>query len=716
MGCTQSKIENEEVVSRCKERKIFMKEAVAARNAFAAAHSAYTMALKNTGAALSDYGQGEAHDTRPLPTPPLPQPDLPPPPPLPPGFQKPGYQTNLIRSSSMPEMVIPKADLKPSEPILEEEDGEDDAGPTISAPATPPPPPPPSSRPPSNPVPPMPEPQTNTQWDFFFAAPEEIPMSMLTEPEDTHKENHDSVMEQGHYDDIKRPDKGMSDSVSKKNENIVTPETPERVVESSTAVKPPKKQVQVNAMHQHVGPSESKRNKAGPSHVNLLHILNELDDLFLKASESAQEVSKMLEANRLHYHSNFADNRGHIDHSARVMRVITWNGSFKNMPNADDGKDDFDAEEETHATVLDKLLTWEKKLYDEVKAGELMKIEYQRKVALLNKQKKRNANSEAIEKTKAAVSHLHTRYIVDMQSMDSTVSEIQRLRDDQLYPKLVALVEAMSKMWQTMFVHHDHQFKLVVDLRGLDISNSPKETTDQHYEQTVQLYRIANEWRTQFENLMRHQKEYIQALNSWLKLNLIPIDSSLKEKVSLPPEAQHPPIQSLLHAWHEQLGKLPVELAKNAINSFGAVINSIITLQDDERKQKAVCEDSRKDHTRKSRSFEDWKRKYMEKHTPPDEMPDPDRPEENNMRDQIAERELVVEHAKKKLDDDIEVHLRLCRQVREKSLMSLKTHLPELFRTMTEFALESSDSYKKLLAINFARQGQAQEQEQMSSA
>lgn len=59
---------------------------------------------------------------------------------------------------------------------------------------------------------------------------------------------------------------------------------------------------------------------------------------------------------------------GHIDHSARVMRVITWNRSFRGISLADDGKDDFDKEEnETHATVLDKLLAWEKKLYDEVK-------------------------------------------------------------------------------------------------------------------------------------------------------------------------------------------------------------------------------------------------------------------------------------------------------------------------------------------------------------
>ena len=50
------------------------------------------------------------------------------------------------------------------------------------------------------------------------------------------------------------------------------------------------------------------------------------------------------------------------------MRVIIWNRSFKSVPNGEGGKDDVDSEDyETHATVLDKLLAWEKKLYDEVK-------------------------------------------------------------------------------------------------------------------------------------------------------------------------------------------------------------------------------------------------------------------------------------------------------------------------------------------------------------
>jgi hypothetical protein len=61
---------------------------------------------------------------------------------------------------------------------------------------------------------------------------------------------------------------------------------------------------------------------------------------------------------------------GFVDHSARVMQVITWNRSFKGIPQPENVKNELDDDEwETHATVLDKLLAWEKKLYHEVKVN-----------------------------------------------------------------------------------------------------------------------------------------------------------------------------------------------------------------------------------------------------------------------------------------------------------------------------------------------------------
>ncbi|XP_042514718.1 protein ALTERED PHOSPHATE STARVATION RESPONSE 1 [Macadamia integrifolia] len=734
MGCTQSKIENEEAVSRCKDRKQFMKDAVTSRNAFAAAHSAYSIALKNTGAALSDYGQGEVQDLH-RPSQPTPQPpieNLPPPPPPLPNFSS----TPLQRAASMPEFLISKSHHIPDHPdtIREEDDADDDAddnadtlphedeenevsdlnlrrhrhhhsagagaggGGRRTVTAEPPPPPSPPPTPPDNPPTPLPlESKGMMSWDYFFPMAENMPGPSLSEADEIRPEKDEA--ENGMYEmrfDRAQNGGGHVD-VGGQGSNVEPPPTPEMVIEQTemVAVKPPKNGKQVHLVHTNTAPAEVKRGGRGAPSVNLLQILHKLDDHFLRASESAHEVSKMLEATRLHYHSNFADNRGHIDHSAIVLRVITWNKTFRGL-NTNDGKDDFDSEEfETHATVLDKLLAWEKKLYDEVKAGELMKLEYQRKVALLNKQKKRGASSEALERTKAAVSHLHTRYIVDMQSMDSTVSEINRLRDQQLYPKLVDLVDAMGKMWESMHAHHDEQLKIVSDLRSLDITHAPKETSQHHHDRTIQLLDVLHEWHSQFQKLVAHQKEYIHALTVWLKLNIIPIESSLKEKVSSPPRLLRPPIQALLHAWHDHLDKVPDELARTAISTFAAVIKSIMDHQQEEMKMKEKCEETRKEYMRKSRAFDDWYNKYMERHMPTDET-NQDRTEDTN----VSERRYAVEILKKRLEDEVEAHQKLCRQVREKSLSSLKMHLPELFRAMSDFAFASSDMYKKLQFIS----------------
>ncbi|VAH18885.1 unnamed protein product [Triticum turgidum subsp. durum] len=396
------------------------------------------------------------------------------------------------------------------------------------------------------------------------------------------------------------------------------------------------------------------------------------------------------------------------------MKIITWNRSFRSMQNGDDGKDEFENdEEETLATVIDKILAWEKKLYDEVKylsihinhmqnsvwsrpqkysAGEIMKLEYQRKVALLNRQKRNNAAVDVLEKTKAAVTHLHTRYIVDMQSMDSTVSEIQHLRDNQLYPKLLDLADRLAKMWEDMHMHHANQLKTVLDLKSVDISDSSIETSAHHHSHTRQLHDIVDKWNTNFSDLMSYQKEYINALYSWLKLNLIPIESSLKEKVASPPRVQQPPVKALLQAWNEQLAKLPDDLARHAIVSFRAVLETILGVQDEELKKKEACEQIHKEYVRKARAFEEWYHKHGQRRT----FDDPESGEGTSQKDAISEKRFAVESLKSKLDNEVEAHNKLSKQVREKSLSILRAHLPELFRALTDFSHATADMHSKL--------------------
>ncbi|XVF48489.1 hypothetical protein PTKIN_Ptkin03bG0194700 [Pterospermum kingtungense] len=744
MGCAQSRIDNEESVARCKDRKTLMKDAVVARNAFAAGHSGYAISLKNTGAALSDYGHGEAEqplehdhqipplDSTPQPPPPPPMMDtLPPPPPLP-NFS-PSPDAPIKRAVSMPAMPVKSRKEFDSSLAIEEEDeeeeeeeeegeeeeeegeeeeehhhhlgneeretnnnngdlGKDSRGhrrEEINLPRTP------ESNNVGHHPPPMPE-AKNIAWDYFFMVDDNMPGPSLD------LDNTRNETETRNGDALENNVSGVGFSEPGGVDSEIEPKTPERPVEKTAEMEVEvdyKGKQQVHIELSKTAPEDFRRVVKGVPSVNLMQILNEIDDHFLKASETAQEVSKMLEATRLHYHSNFADNRGHIDHSARVMRVITWNRSFRGMTNGENGKDEFDSEEyETHATVLDKLLAWEKKLYDEVKQGELMKLEYKRKVAWLNKQKKRGASAESLEKTKAAVSHLHTRYIVDMQSMDSTVSEVNRLRDEQLYPKLVTLVDGMANMWASMCIHHDSQLKIVEKLRSLDIALASKETTKHHHERTIQLHNVVLEWHSQFDKFVTHQKQYIQSLNGWLKLNLIPIESSLKEKISSPPRMQNPPIQALLQTWHDCLEKLPDEVAKSAISSFAAVIKTIIIHQDEEMKLKERCEETRKEFLRKKQAFEEWYHKYKQRRSASDET-DADRGEDANAKDPVSERQFVVDSLEKRLEEEVEAHQKHCIQVREKSLGNLKIRLPELFRAMSDYSHTCSDAYEKLRTV-----------------
>ncbi|KAF8077287.1 hypothetical protein N665_1049s0021 [Sinapis alba] len=777
MGCAQSKIENEEAVTRCKERKQFMKDAVISRNAFAAAHSAYAMALKNTGAALSDYSHGEflvsnhhsssssaaaaasSVPTAVSPPPPssaavisnsvasssaaeIPQtmPDtLPPPPPPPP--------LPLQRAATMPEMNGRSGGPSGSGlngTIIEEDDdddGDDDSEvenhdrlvrksksrggsnrggrPMIDDDdyhhhnqEAPPPPLPQSMAANSRTVPPprQHQQQEHLVYDFFFAS-ENIPGTTLEEapppPPQPQQPRAKPIPPQPASPSTEEDDEVEEDEDEEEYDPVaehkppVVEERPKRAEEPSVELE---KVANFRGMKKPIG-GERRGGRFPATATNLANVFNELDDNFLKASESAHEVSKMLEATRLHYHSNFADNRGHIDHSARVMRVITWNRSFRGLPNDDAGKDDFDSEEsETHATVLDKLLAWEKKLYEEVKAGEHMKIEYQRKVAHLNRVKKRGGQSDSLERAKAAVSQLHTRYIVDMQSMDSTVSEINRLRDEQLYIKLFHLVEAMGKMWEMMQMHHQRQAEISKVLKSLDISQAVKETNDHHHERTIQLLAVVQEWHTQFCRMIDNQKVYIKSLGGWLKLNLIPIESTLKEKVSSPPRVPNPAIQKLLHVWYDRLDKIPDEMARTAIINFAAVISTIMQQQEEEIKLRDRCEETRKELGKKIRQFEDWYHKYMQKRGPEDMNADGSEAD-NEHKDEVVVRQFNVEQIKKRLEEEEEAYQRQSQQVREKSLASLRTRLPELFQAMSEVAYSCSDMYR---AVAYVTQRQSQ--------
>ncbi|KAJ3669347.1 hypothetical protein LUZ60_011297 [Juncus effusus] len=669
MGCGQSKIEQVETVARCKDRKRFMREVVMGRSALATAHSAYAISLKNIGAALSDYAQGEcviSETHRPVkqnmskinmdqPADKI----LPPP--------VPDSQTvsPLLRSSSVPLVAVPKDKGKaPMDASMREE--EEDGDEVEEMPALI------HSRRTRRPVqPPVPTP----------------PMHEFNGIESTE--------EYWFPGSVPPPTLGTgNESYEYKPENELPPPP------SPSPPPPPPPPPPLKYLRKWEGrKAKMLAMPPPPPSVSLLQLLNQLDDYFLRASDSAHVVSKNLEVVRMHYHSNFADNKGYIDHSARVMRVITWNQSISD---GEESNEDLEKDEkwETLATILDKIFTWERKLYDEIKEAEIMKMAYFEKLDVLNKKKKRGAGPGSLEQAKTVASHLHTKYVVATQTVESTLNEIDRLRDSQLYPKLDNLVEEMEKMWEVMYQQHHKQLETIMELKSYEITSTSEETTDQHHDRTVQLFEMTREWHKQFHRLTSHQKEFVGALTSWLTLNLVKIDTSLEEKDESEAPRQRDealPIERLLKAWNDWFEKLQDEMTLSAISTFSEVIRTIIMLQEEELKLKISCDNIKKELEKKRRKFEDWQHKYLKKrYSLPESSTGPSDPLQDPL---MEERRGAVEALEKRWREEKESHEKQCKQVREKTIVSLRSSLPVLFRTLMEFSLASFAMYKELFAV-----------------
>ncbi|KAG0446637.1 hypothetical protein HPP92_028721 [Vanilla planifolia] len=99
----------------------------------------------------------------------------------------------------------------------------------------------------------------------------------------------------------------------------------------------------------------------------------------------------------------------------------------------------------SHASTLDRLYAWERKLYDEVKASGAIRREYDLKCRLLRLQDSRAESPYKIDKTRAVVKDLHSRIGVAIHRIDSISKSIEELRDKELQPQLEELIGVLSQ-------------------------------------------------------------------------------------------------------------------------------------------------------------------------------------------------------------------------------------------------------------------------------
>ncbi|KAL5699480.1 hypothetical protein ACHQM5_030374 [Ranunculus cassubicifolius] len=669
MGCSTSKLDDEEVVQLCKDRRRFIQQAVEQRIRFASGHVAYVQSLRRVAAALRNYVEGDE----------------------PRDFFVGSYSTppfTPIKNSSSPSIssvssksfsAPPKIQSEPKSSSFRIHYSKSGGTAAVSVEERPPSPETvrvesyaspmhdfgmsgffPMQSSPMNPssyyssssntrpnFPPQSPP--NSQWDFFwnpfnsldaYGYPSRYSIDhtnvddditglrQVREAEGIPDLEEEGVDEERSKVDSRAPDKTVDiedntdcncDSDSDDDDDDTTESEGGHEVKGlqkqgreSVEISEPQNAVELE-VHKNdtVGHQEGKEETPGFTvYVNkrpttMAEVVKDIETQFVRVCDSATEVSTMLEARKAQYASTSHEHTGAkmLNPVALFRSASSRSSSSRFFNNSSSSRDDgYDSTSDlaedacmfsgSHQSTLDRLYAWEKKLYIEVRSGERIRIAYEKKCAQLRNQDVKGEDPSVIDKTRVAIRDLHTQIKVSIHSVESISKRIETLKDEELLPQLLELIQGLSRMWGMMAECHQYQKRAVDEAKLLLASaTNPKANLRRQSDillsndpsrlaQTgVKLESELRNWGACFETWITAQRSYIHAITGWL-LRCVQCDSDTS-KLPFSPRRSNgtPAIFGICIQWSRFLDTIQENSVIDGIDFFAGGMGSLYAQQ-----------------------------------------------------------------------------------------------------------------------------------------
>ncbi|XP_030969232.1 nitrate regulatory gene2 protein [Quercus lobata] len=522
MGCVASRIEKDERVQICRERKKLMKQLVRFRGDFVDAQLGYLKALKNTGVTLRQFTESETLELENIPfdlqLPPSPPPPLPPPPPpFSPDLRK-------FDENNRKEEVPQKESTE-----IEEYDRS--------------------------------TPSPLRSWDI-------LDTFRCSSPHHHYKNSELVELVE---------DEKWAETKTEFEEEDQKEEAVAKIVVNPLPEKP--QPVEVVDDNSSTMSWYKETDDAWRSKKTLEGIMRELDDYFLKASAGGKEIAVFMDISGGDTFLSWGLEENKRKNSAKVFSSLSWNWSSKSLQVTKEDVGLYGSSEPcrvgAHCVTLRKLYAAEQRLYKEMKEEEITKLEYARKCSLLEKQNTENNDSTKTEKTRLSVESLEAVIVRLKESISSICSSILERIDEELYPQLVALTSGLMQMWKTMYEAHQVQYQISLRLIRLHDNPSTEISTDSRRRATAQLETEVTYWYNSFCKLTKSQRDYVRTLSRWIQLtNRLEDDHQHGGYSSV--------IRSLCESWQLVVDRLPDKVTSEAIKSLLSAIHDVILQQAEE--------------------------------------------------------------------------------------------------------------------------------------
>ncbi|XP_057974364.1 protein ALTERED PHOSPHATE STARVATION RESPONSE 1-like isoform X2 [Malania oleifera] len=598
MGCNASKLDDLPAVALCRDRCTFLADAIHHRSVLANAHVAYLQSLRRVGPALRRlFDQPCDHSP--------PQSNGDPPPPPPPAAA-PGH-SHRIHSSSDSESSHHSTSSSPLHTQIQNDFVSDETlnysknqplpSATYSYPnyfdyssqnggfdgsfASSIVPRPVGSKSP----PPPPAPTVHSPWDFLNLFESYDRYELAYPSNRSSKEGAQEEEAVANSTETQR---------SRRGESVAVEEDVDREPEIEVPV------VDKNVITDKEESKEGKvSNSAAPPSVS--DVKKEIEILLLRASECGDEVSKMLEVGKLLYPQKNAVSQV----SSKMLQAIYPSSpSIEKIGSINLNFDDEAAGMSSRnlSSTMRKLYVWEKKLYDEVKGEEKLRMIHEKKCKQLKVMDEKGADAHKVESTQTLIMTLSTKIRIAIQVADKISITINKLRDEELRPQIKELIHGLIGMWKSMLECHRSLCQAAAEAKILNSIASKGKLSDDSLEAVMQLKLELQNWNLSFSNWTDSQKGYIKSLNGWLlRCFFYGPEQTPDGLASSPSSIDAPPVFVICSQWLQVLERLLQNEVTEAMQVFFVRLNELFEQHNVDMHQRMMAD---KDMERRVKSLE----------------------------------------------------------------------------------------------------------------
>ncbi|KAL8521225.1 hypothetical protein ACS0TY_011676 [Phlomoides rotata] len=306
-------------------------------------------------------------------------------------------------------------------------------------------------------------------------------------------------------------------------------------------------------------------------------VVREIQVQFERASESGSELSRFLEVGKLPYKRK---NGGNVTSKLLHLPMVSSQPSTSRSSDSNDTallekiNQELDLRSKHLSSTLHKLHIWEKKLYDEVKVEEKMRVDHERKSRKLKRMDEKGSEPHKIDATRILVRSLSTKIRIAIQVVDKISVKINNLRDDELWPQLNEFIQGLTRMWKSMLECHHNQCQAIGEAKRLDAIAIRNHFSDTHFEATRQLEQDLINWTLGFSYWIGAQKGFVRALNNWLMKCLLYVPEETADGVVpfSPGRIGAPPVFVVCNQWWQSLERISEKEVVECMRDFASNI------------------------------------------------------------------------------------------------------------------------------------------------